>query len=857
MVLVIGLFTTQFIAADWYDTNWSYRTPVTITNSGSALTYYQVEVSLDGTFDWDNIESDGADIRFTESDGKNDIDFWIESWDYQTSAIIWVKVPSIAANPATTTIYLYYGNSSATSASDGVATFNFFDGFDSGTNVNPDKWTYVKSIPTQTSVTGGLLTMTAKFGGFSYSRIDGKTPFGTGYIGETRGRHPDQGTIGKIIESGFVQPIDPNYFYHCLRIMDDNPSLTNWIRRTQTGINIGPLTSMTEPADQDFHIFRLYRNTDNTVDFEIDNTGKENEDENIPTGNLAPFLMSYSSVSTNTTFIVDWTRVRKWDEYADPSAAVGTEQDIITWTGATDSDWDESGNWSPGPPTSTSFVLIPDVSNDPDIDGSNPVIQDLIIESSAILTIEPDATLTINGELENNGNLNLNSDASGISSLMFDSYSGSGNVYVHMYLTGGGGPNYAWHYIAVPGTMAKTAFTDVNPYNLLLWDESQIVDDDMQAWQWHDGYDDTNEFTTLYAKTGYNFYHSSASVTVDLDPVTSLLSDLGTYNLQWTEDGKNLIGNSLTCSIDWDEVGRSGSMRNAIYFTTNNGFASYVNQVGVPDGTTGIIPPLQGFFVKATASGASLDFTQEDVKVHGTVNRYKSNSIIPLLRLELQEDGQAKDETVIRFDYDATDTVDSQFDATKIFSESLNMVQIYTELNGEKYVINCINFPDESKSVPVSVKIIETGNYMIKRTQLQGLDNYALTLTDTYENITINLEDIEQYTFSSDPGTFTDRFIFTISTITTGVEDVTFDNKKFNIYTYSDNLNIAPLSPEWDNVKATINIYDLTGRRIQSHAGVIWYIGETKQLGFGEPKGIYIVEIVAGNNRVVQKISHR
>jgi hypothetical protein len=54
---------------------------------------------------------DYGDIRFTDSDGSTLLNYWQES-----DGRFWVKVPSIPAS-STKTIYVYYGNPSATSAS--------------------------------------------------------------------------------------------------------------------------------------------------------------------------------------------------------------------------------------------------------------------------------------------------------------------------------------------------------------------------------------------------------------------------------------------------------------------------------------------------------------------------------------------------------------------------------------------------------------------------------------------------------------------------------------------------------------------------------------------------------------------
>ena len=66
----------------------------------------------------------------TGNDGTTLIPFWIESWNASTrTASIWINVPTIPS--AGTTLYLYYGNPAATTASNGTATFEFFDDFDS------------------------------------------------------------------------------------------------------------------------------------------------------------------------------------------------------------------------------------------------------------------------------------------------------------------------------------------------------------------------------------------------------------------------------------------------------------------------------------------------------------------------------------------------------------------------------------------------------------------------------------------------------------------------------------------------------------------------------------------------------
>ena len=63
-----------------------------------------------------------------------------------------------------------------------------------------------------------------------------------------------------------------------------------------------------------------------TAGFQIDNNPVEIVTTNVPTIDLRPFLMSYSSITgTTNQFIVDWTRVRKWAG-VDPIATVDEEE---------------------------------------------------------------------------------------------------------------------------------------------------------------------------------------------------------------------------------------------------------------------------------------------------------------------------------------------------------------------------------------------------------------------------------------------------------------------------------------------------------------------------------------------------
>jgi len=124
-IIFLIVFTTTTYA-QWL-CPWENRIPYIITEtSGNDLTNHQVK--LDIAF-LSGMNADFSDLRFTTSDGTTSLDYWIEISTPSTNAIVWVEVPTLSAN-SKSTIYLYYCNPSATSASNGPNTFVFFDHFD-------------------------------------------------------------------------------------------------------------------------------------------------------------------------------------------------------------------------------------------------------------------------------------------------------------------------------------------------------------------------------------------------------------------------------------------------------------------------------------------------------------------------------------------------------------------------------------------------------------------------------------------------------------------------------------------------------------------------------------------------------
>jgi hypothetical protein len=147
---------------------WSYRKSHKITGStAGAVSNYQIPITVhygSGSDSGGDVylggkcRSDFGDIRFTDSDGVTLLPYWVEDKVDGNYAKVWVKVPSIPASPSQATIYIYYGNSSAASASSGNDTFVFFDDFDT---LDTSKWDVNTLNGGSVSVSGGALVLTA------------------------------------------------------------------------------------------------------------------------------------------------------------------------------------------------------------------------------------------------------------------------------------------------------------------------------------------------------------------------------------------------------------------------------------------------------------------------------------------------------------------------------------------------------------------------------------------------------------------------------------------------------------------------------------------------------------------------
>lgn len=123
----------DFQVASWYGESWPYRQNITIIGASGAGINYQINITVPYNA---HMQTDFDDIIFTDNDEITLLDYWRETYIASTSAVFWVNVIDDLGG-SDQTIYMYYGNSAVSSASNGTDTFIFFDDFE---NNNFDRW---------------------------------------------------------------------------------------------------------------------------------------------------------------------------------------------------------------------------------------------------------------------------------------------------------------------------------------------------------------------------------------------------------------------------------------------------------------------------------------------------------------------------------------------------------------------------------------------------------------------------------------------------------------------------------------------------------------------------------------------
>lgn len=233
------------------------------------------------------------------------------------------------------------------------------------------------------------------------------------------------------------------------------------------------------------------------------------------------------------------------------------------------------------------------------------------------------------------------------------------------------------------------------------------------------------------------------------------------YNNALTNTGWNLLGNPYPSEISGDLQDANAwptrtNVNGAIYIwnSTAAGYNTYIDGVGVLAGTgawNGVIPSSQAFWVRGTATGASLSVA-EFAKVStttGAIWRTESQSILRIALLS----GNDANETIIRFKPGATPNFDGNFDAEKLDAQAGGAsvsIASYSNNKAKRLSINSLPPIIKAGSDTVFLDVsMPLGSNSLHFSQSETIDNATnIFLLDQFDNQLIDLKLNAQYNFS-------------------------------------------------------------------------------------------------------------
>nr|WP_199002294.1 Ig-like domain-containing protein [Flavobacterium sp. ASV13] len=305
----------------------------------------------------------------------------------------------------------------------------------------------------------------------------------------------------------------------------------------------------------------------------------------------------------------------------------------------------------------------------------------------------------------------------------------------------------------------------------------------------------------------------------------------------------NLLGNPYPSALNADQfyADNSSLIKGTFYFWTHattvipdsNGYYSYsasnyisynaTGATGTGDITNcttcggskanGNIASGQGFFVEAKTTGNVVFNNALRVKTTASNNQFSKTAKTATVEknrvwLNLKNNEGAYNEMLLGYVTGATNELDDAYDGDSYASGTA----LYSILEDHNLVIQgrALPFEEEKEIIPLGYTTSSATQYTIGIESVDGLfQDKNVYLLDKTNNTTTNLAS-QRYTFTTDAGTFNDRFVLSFYKKTLGTGD--FENVKDGILVSVKNKVINVVSSK-ESIK-DVTLYDITGKQL-------------------------------------------
>lgn len=257
----------------------------------------------------------------------------------------------------------------------------------------------------------------------------------------------------------------------------------------------------------------------------------------------------------------------------------------------------------------------------------------------------------------------------------------------------------------------------------------------------------------------------------------------------------------------------------------------------------GVINTGQGFIVKAKAAG-NLVFTNA-MRSGNSNNQFfrQAQPDASKFRLNLTDANGSYSQAMVGYTADATEDYDNGMDGRSLVDNNINIYSIQGE---NKLTIQARPEFTATDVVPMGLKANAAGTYTFTLADTEGLftGNQAVYLVDNVEGIATNLKS-HPYTFTTEAGTFNERFKIAYSTTTLDTESPELTQNSVIIYGTEGQLNVTSGEP----IKS-VAAYDILGRELLNKANV----SATKFSGsITASQQVIVVKVVLENGKSVEK----
>lgn len=262
----------------------------------------------------------------------------------------------------------------------------------------------------------------------------------------------------------------------------------------------------------------------------------------------------------------------------------------------------------------------------------------------------------------------------------------------------------------------------------------------------------------------------------------------------------------------------------------------------------GVIPPMQGFWLRAKAGASATSFTFNDaMRLHkptGSNAIFKAPKAAASSKLNLTiSNGTVADETLVLFN-EAAQTGFDVYDSEKMMNSAPSL-NIFTVVGDQKLAMNGMPAVMYDTEIPLGVNV-PAGTYTISAIRFANFaEGEKVQLIDKATNTLTDISATD-YTFAvSEALNNTTRFVLVFpSKVGTSVNSTEMNIS--NVYVSDGRIVVNVTKPVQGNL---IEVYNSVGQRIASQAITCSYNTIEKQLN----SGVYIVKVNAESTKVIIK----